>query len=146
MKILLENSCIDRLRLFCSFPWCGNKHPRDTARSLRKGVAGSQVQWGLAGWKEVPKQAGERWLRTRTMVHGQSTKRTHLYSFFFFFKDFTYFVMRDTERGRDTGFLRGARCGTRFQDPGIPGSWDHDLRRRQSPNTEPPRCPLLQLF
>ena len=42
-----------------------------------------------------------------------------------FLKDFIYLFMRDTERGAETqaegeaGSLRGARCGTWSQDPGI---------------------------
>ena len=43
----------------------------------------------------------------------------------FFLKDFIYLFMRDTQREVETqaegeaGSLRGARCGTRSQDPGM---------------------------
>ena len=45
--------------------------------------------------------------------------------FFFFLKGFIYLFKRDTEREAETwaegeaGSLRGARCGTRSQDPGV---------------------------
>ena len=44
---------------------------------------------------------------------------------FFFFKDFIYLFMRDTEREAETlaegeaGSMQGAGCRTRSQDPGI---------------------------
>ena len=45
---------------------------------------------------------------------------------FYFFKDFIYLFMRDTEREREVetqaeeeaGSMQGARCGTRSRDPG----------------------------
>ena len=52
-----------------------------------------------------------------------SSKRTKHVSILFFKK--IYLFMRDTEREAETqaegetGFLQGARCGTRSQDPGI---------------------------
>ena len=54
----------------------------------------------------------------------------------FFFYDFIYLFMRDTERkrGRDIGRGRSRLpTGTLMQDS-IPGSWDHDLSQRQMLN------------
>ena len=67
-------------------------------------------------------------------------------SFLFFFKDFIYLFMRDTERGRDTSRGRsrlhaGSRCGTRSQDSRIT-PWAEG--RRQT--AEPPRDPLVSFF
>ena len=54
----------------------------------------------------------------------------------FFFKDFIYLFMRDTERTRDIGRGRSrlpAGTGNLMQDL-IPGPWDHDLSQRQTLN------------
>ena len=51
----------------------------------------------------------------------------------FFFKDFIYLFMRDTERerGRDTGRERSRLpAGSPMRDS-MPGLWDHALSRRQ---------------
>ena len=58
----------------------------------------------------------------------------------FFFKDFIYLFMRDTEAETqvegEAGSLQGAQCGIWYQDPRIT-PW---AESRHS-TTEPPRCP-----
>ena len=52
----------------------------------------------------------------------------------FFFKDFIYLFIRDTQRGRDTGRRRSRlHVGSLMWDS-ISGLQDHALGRRQAPN------------
>ena len=54
---------------------------------------------------------------------------------FFFFEDFIYLFLRDTERGRDMHRQREKQlhAGSPMPDS-IPGLWDHALSQRQTLN------------
>ena len=60
----------------------------------------------------------------------------------FFFKDFIYLFMRDTERGREKGRDRRSRLHARSPIwNSIPGLQDHFLREGKGSTAEPPRRP-----
>ena len=68
-------------------------------------------------------------------------------SSFFFYLDFIYLFMRDTEKEAETqaegeaGSLRGPRCGTRSQDPGIT-PWTEGRCSTAEPPERPRTMPL----
>ena len=53
---------------------------------------------------------------------------------FFFFKDFIYSVVRDTEKGRDTGRGRSRLPDGSLMRDWIPGPQDYALSQRQMLN------------
>ena len=69
------------------------------------------------------------------------------YIFILFFKDFTYLLMKDTNREAETqaegeaGSLRGVWCGARSRDSGIM-PWAEGRRS----TAKPPRCPSFYIF
>ena len=54
-----------------------------------------------------------------------------LFYFFYFFKDFIYLLMRDTERGRDIGRGRSKLLMGNPMWDSIPGPQDHNLSQRK---------------
>ena len=59
---------------------------------------------------------------------------------FFFFKDFIYVFMRDTERQRYRQRENEAPCGEPDVGLDSPGPRDHDLSQSRCSTTEAPRC------
>ena len=63
-----------------------------------------------------------------------------LFLSFFFFKDFIYVFMRDTERQRYRHRENEAPCGDPYVGLDSPGPRDHDLSQSTCSTTEAPRC------